>query len=62
MDFKLMLFAQTPIYIVSSLIMTRSEGRLIDLGDYEKISGDYSKQAGKVIFNALVALIASWFF
>jgi hypothetical protein len=41
--------------------MVRLENKLLELETSDKIAGDFSKQAGKVLFNALAALLACWF-
>lgn len=61
MDFKIILLAQAPVYIISSLIMTKLEVKLINLRNYDVIEGDFAQQAGKIFFNSLVAMFAAWF-
>lgn len=61
LDFKTILLLQTPIYIVTSLLMTHLEGRLIKAGNYEPITGDFSKQTGKIFYNSFAVIVAAWF-
>ena len=41
--------------------MTHLEGKLIKAGNYEPITGDFSKQTGKIFYNAFAVIVAAWF-